>query len=43
MCGIPAKKSRDHLDNSFLIDVTGIPWRILAEDQPAPKPEPAKP
>jgi hypothetical protein len=25
MCGIPAKKSRDRLDNGLLIDVPGIP------------------
>jgi hypothetical protein len=24
MCGIPAKKSRDRLDNGLLIDVPGI-------------------
>jgi hypothetical protein len=37
MCGIPAKKSRDRLDNGLLIDVPGIaflkdePNRILKE------------
>jgi hypothetical protein len=29
MCGIPAKKSRDRLDNGLLIDVPEIPGSLI--------------
>jgi len=33
MCGIPAKKSRDRLDNGLLIDVPGIPLGLMTEPE----------
>jgi hypothetical protein len=32
MFGIPAKKSRDRLDNGLLIDVPGIPITLIRKE-----------